>query len=111
METTVDEAVAVDDHGFEHGRGDGRGSHRCPNVDGRAVGLAEDDDEVLIRTFVTEALTRAMTFGYELRDGTGERLHATGYSKHVWVDRESRRPTMADAEVMQAFQPYLPEQA
>ena len=69
------------------------------------------DDDVLIRTFVTEALTRAMTFGYELRDGTGERLHATGYSKHVWVDRESRRPTMADAEVMQAFRPFLPEQA
>ena len=69
------------------------------------------DDDVLIRTFVTEALTRAMTFGYELRDGTGERLHATGYSKHVWVDRESRRPTIADAEVMNAFQPFLPEQA
>ena len=69
------------------------------------------DDDVLIRTFVTEAFTRAMTFGYELRDGSGERLHATGYSKHVWVDRESRRPTTADAEVMEAFQPFLPEQA
>jgi acyl-CoA thioester hydrolase len=69
------------------------------------------DDEVLIRTFVTEAVSRAMTFGYELRDGSGERLHATGFSKHVWVDRESRRPTTADAEVMKAFQPFLPERA
>src|SRR5204863_3883191 len=69
------------------------------------------DDEVLIRTQVTESASRAMTFGYELRDGTGERLHATGLSKHVWVDRETRRPTMADAEVMQAFQPFLPERA
>src|SRR5436190_13833640 len=60
------------------------------------------DDEVLIRTQVTEAASRAMTFGYELRDGSGERLHATGLSKHVWVDRETRRPTTADAEVMKA---------
>src|SRR2546423_14712983 len=69
------------------------------------------DDEVVIRTSVAEAASRMMRFAYELRDGTGERLHATGTSSHVWVDRESRRPTMADAEVMQAFQPYLPEQA
>jgi acyl-CoA thioester hydrolase len=67
------------------------------------------DDEVLIRTQVTEAVSRAMTFGYELRDATGERLHATGFSKHVWVDRETRRPTTADAEVMRAFEPFLPE--
>ena len=66
------------------------------------------DDEVLIRTFVTEAASRMMTFGYELRDGAGERVHATGYSKHVWVDRETRRPTMADVEVMKAFEPFLP---
>ena len=69
------------------------------------------DDEVLIRTFVSEALSRAMTFQYELRDGTGERLHATGYSKHVWVDRESRRPTTADAEILGAFEAFLPERA
>ena len=69
------------------------------------------DDEVLIRTFVSEAASRAMTFGYELRDGSGERLHATGFSKHVWVDRQSRRPTMADAEVMKAFGPFMPEPA
>ena len=69
------------------------------------------DEEVLIRTHVAEAASRAMTFGYELRDATGERLHATGFSKHVWVDRASRRPTIADAEVMCAFQPFLPEAA
>jgi len=69
------------------------------------------DEEVLIRTHVAEAASRAMTFGYELRDATGERLHATGFSKHVWVDRASRRPTIADAEVMRAFQPFLPEAA
>ena len=66
------------------------------------------DDEVLIGTFITEAASRMMTFGYELLDGSGERVHATGYSKHVWVDRETRRPTMADPEVMKAFEPFLP---
>jgi acyl-CoA thioester hydrolase len=65
------------------------------------------DDEVLIRTYVQEAASRAMTFGYELRDASGERLHATGFSKHVWVDRQTRRPTTADAEVMKAFAAFL----
>ena len=66
------------------------------------------DDDVLIRTSVAEAASRAMKFAYELRDGSGERLHATGHSMHVWVDRETRRPTLADDEVMKAFAAYLP---
>lgn len=65
------------------------------------------DDEVLIRTYVQEAASRSMTFGYELRDAGGERLHASGWSKHVWVDRQTRRPTTADAEVMRAFAPFI----
>lgn len=66
------------------------------------------DDEVLIRTSVAESASRAMRFGYELLDGSGVRVHATGHSQHVWVDRETRRPTTADEEVMRAFAPYLP---
>jgi len=65
------------------------------------------DDEVVIRTTVLEAASRAMTFGYELRDGRGERVHATGSSRHVWVDRRTWRPTIADDEVMRAFAPFL----
>ena len=65
------------------------------------------DDEVLIRTSVAQSASRAMRFEYELLDASGELLHATGFSKHVWVDRESRRPTTADEEVMRAFAPYL----
>jgi len=67
------------------------------------------DDEVLIRTSVKEAVSRAMTFAYELLDGSGQKVHATCYSKHVWVDRETRRPTLANEEVMKAFEPFLPE--
>jgi acyl-CoA thioester hydrolase len=66
------------------------------------------DDDVLIRTSVSEAASRRMTFAYELLDGTGDRLHAIGSSSHVWVDRQSRRPVTADDEVMRAFAPWLP---
>ncbi len=67
------------------------------------------DDEVLIRSSVLEAASRAMTFGYELRDASGERLHATGSSKHVWVDRATRRPTLATDAVKRACAPPPPE--
>jgi len=49
-----------------------------------------------------------LRFAYELRDGGGEVLHATGSSTHFWVDRQSRRPVTADPDVMRAFGPYLP---
>ena len=65
------------------------------------------DDEVVIRTSVAEAASRMMRFAYELRDGSGERLHATGSSAHVWVGRATRRPVIADGDVMKAFEPWL----
>ena len=65
------------------------------------------DDEVVIRTSIAEAGSRMIRFAYELRDATGERLHATGTSSHVWVDRETRRPVTAAADVMAAFAPWL----
>lgn len=66
------------------------------------------DDEVVIRTSVREAASRSMTFSYELLDAADE-VHATGFSKHLWLDRETRRPVKADAEVMHAFARFLPE--
>ena len=66
------------------------------------------DDEVLIRTSVAESGSRMMKFAYELYDGAGKRLHASGSSSHVWVNRDRRRPVMADEEVMKAFGPWLP---
>ena len=64
------------------------------------------DDEVLIRTTVEEVASRSMRFGYELRDASGEQLHATGFSVHFWVDRETRRPVTADPEIVAAFTPF-----
>ena len=66
------------------------------------------DDEVLIRTSVAATASRSMKFGYELYDGQGAQLRATGISSHLWLDRTTRRPTRADAEVMKAFAPFLP---
>ena len=65
------------------------------------------DDEVVIRTAVADAGSRSFAFRYELRDTTGENLHATGSSTHLWLDRESRKPARADPEVMRAFVPFL----
>lgn len=60
------------------------------------------DEEVIIRTTLAETASRALKFGYELSDLAGE-LRATGFSSHMWVDRTSRRPVRAPADLMDAF--------
>ena len=65
------------------------------------------DEEVVIRTSVAEAGSRSIRFDYELRNASEETIHATGSSAHLWIDRDSRKPVRADAEVMKAFGPYL----
>jgi acyl-CoA thioester hydrolase len=65
------------------------------------------DEEVLIRTSVSEAASRSIEFAYELRNGAGDVLHASGSSSHLWVDRDSRKPVRADSEVMKSFKPFL----
>jgi acyl-CoA thioester hydrolase len=64
------------------------------------------DDEVVIRTRVAEAGSRMMRFAYDLYDGA-DVLRANGSSTHVWLDRATRKPVRADAEVMRAFAPFL----
>ena len=61
------------------------------------------DDEVVIRTSIADAASRAMRFAYELYDASCEVLHATGFSSHLWLDRETRKPVRADGEAMKAF--------
>jgi acyl-CoA thioester hydrolase len=65
------------------------------------------DDEVVIRTMIGQAGSRMLRFEYELSDSEGE-VHATGFSRHVWLDRETRKPVKADDGVMKAFEPWLP---
>lgn len=65
------------------------------------------DDEVVIRTSVAEAASRSIRFEYELRNAAEDIIHASGTSAHLWIDRDSRKPVRADAEVMKAFEPYV----
>ena len=65
------------------------------------------DDEVLIRTSVASAASRAIQFAYELYDGAGTERRASGTSSHMWVDRLTRKPVRADADVMNAFAPFV----
>lgn len=66
------------------------------------------DDEVLIRTGVELAGPRGMRFVYELRDGGGETVQASGFSAHLWLDAASRRPVSVRGEIIDRFAPYLP---
>lgn len=65
------------------------------------------DEEVIIRTSVSEVASRAMQFAYELYDAEVKELRASGFSAHLWLDLKSRKPVRADAEVMKAFEPWL----
>lgn len=64
------------------------------------------DDEVVIRTSASQAASRLMRFEYELVD-VGGTVHATGFSRHVWLDRETRRPVIADPDVIAAFEDWM----
>ena len=64
------------------------------------------DDEVVIRTTVAEVASRSIRFSYELLNATADVLHASGFSVHLWLDRETRKPVRADAEVMKGFAPF-----
>ncbi len=67
------------------------------------------DDEVLIRTWIDDGSSRLMRFGYRLFDAAGAVVRAEGFSSHVWLDRETRRPRMAAGDVFSCFAPYLEE--
>ncbi len=66
------------------------------------------DDEVLIRTSISEGGSRLMKFRYELFDGAGKVLHAEGHSNHIWLDKESRRPKAIAEDIALIFRPYYP---
>ena len=61
------------------------------------------DEEVLIRTSVSEIASRMMRFSYELYDVAATDLRASGASSHMWLDLKTRRPVVGDAEVVAAF--------
>jgi acyl-CoA thioester hydrolase len=57
----------------------------------RYLSPARFDDEVIVKTWIEEANTRMATFAYEMRLAGGDRMLATGQTRHIFVDREMRR--------------------
>ena len=64
------------------------------------------DEEVLIRTSVSEIASRLMRFAYELYAADGTDLRANGSSSHMWLDLKTRKPVRGDAEVVEAFREW-----
>lgn len=48
------------------------------------------DQRFRVRTRLKELRSRSMTFGYDLVDLSGERVYASGETKHVVTDRQGR---------------------
>ena len=61
------------------------------------------DDEVVVRTTIAQAASRSMRFGYELVDASGEKLHADGFSAHLWLDKHTRKPVVAPGDLIAYF--------
>jgi acyl-CoA thioester hydrolase len=57
---------------------------------------ARFDDEVIVKTWVEEANKRMATFGYEMRLAATDTVLATGFSKHVFVNRNMERVRMPE---------------
>ena len=47
-----------------------------------------------------------MKFVYELRDAN-DAIHATGFSRHFWLDKSTQRPVRADGEVVRLFAEWI----
>jgi acyl-CoA thioester hydrolase len=49
---------------------------------------ARFDDEVIVGTWIEEANTRMVRFGYQMRRAADERVLATGSSRHLFCSRD-----------------------
>jgi acyl-CoA thioester hydrolase len=56
----------------------------------RYLAPARYDDEVIVRTWIESAHKRMATFSYEMRLAANDTKLATGYTKHIFLDREFR---------------------
>jgi len=52
---------------------------------------ARFDDQVVVKTWIESANTRVVIFAYEIRLAEGDRVLATGSTRHVFVSREMQR--------------------
>jgi acyl-CoA thioester hydrolase len=57
---------------------------------------ARFDDRICVRSVVEEANTRVAKFAYEIFRETGAELLATGFTKHVYVNKEMQRSRLPE---------------
>ncbi len=57
---------------------------------------ARFDDQIRVRSVVEEANTRIARFTYEITRVPDEELLATGFTKHVYVNREMQRARLPE---------------
>ena len=57
----------------------------------RYLSPARFDDEVVVRTWIEEANPRVIKFAYEMRAAEEDRKLASGFTRHLLVDRQFQR--------------------
>jgi len=57
---------------------------------------AHFDDEIVIKAWIAEANPRMVTIEYEMRLADGDRLLATGHTRHVFVNREMHKARLPE---------------
>lgn len=62
----------------------------------RYLAPARFDDEVIIRTTVEQAHARLVTFAYEMRLAADDRKLASGYTRHVIINRDFQRTRLPE---------------
>jgi acyl-CoA thioester hydrolase len=60
----------------------------------RFVGAAHYDQRVTIHTWIEELRSRRLTFAYEVVDAESGEVVVTGFTRHVWTDRDGKVTTM-----------------
>lgn len=73
------------------------------DINCRYLSSAVYDDEILIRTYLTQLNRRLIKFGYEIYRVNPNVKLATGESTHLVVDAQRKRATFPE-EVLNAFQ-------
>ncbi|HLX44340.1 MAG TPA: thioesterase family protein [Bryobacteraceae bacterium] len=68
----------------------------------RYVSPALYDEEVTVRTWLAEAHSRMVRFGYEMVEASANRRLATGETKHIFCNRE-RKPMKLPEKFRAAF--------
>ena len=68
----------------------------------RYVAPALYDEEVTVRTWLAEAHSRMVRFGYEMVEASANRRLATGETKHIFCNRE-RKPMKLPEKFRAAF--------